>query len=71
MVDLKEKYKDLQPLPCGFQDFEIIRSNGLIYVDKTGYIHKLASDKNGFCYFLGRPRRFGKSLFLSSLECFF
>ncbi len=71
MVDIKEKYKDLQPLPCGVQDFEIIRTNGLLYADKTDYVYKLASDKNSFCYFLGRPRRFGKSLFLSTLECYF
>ncbi|MCQ2188997.1 MAG: ATP-binding protein [Paludibacteraceae bacterium] len=71
MVDIKEKYKDLQPLPCGVQDFEIIRTNGLLYADKTEYVYNLASDKNSFCYFLGRPRRFGKSLFLSTLECYF
>ncbi|MCQ2208583.1 MAG: AAA family ATPase, partial [Paludibacteraceae bacterium] len=71
MVDIKEKYKDLQPLPCGVQDFEIIRTNGLLYADKTDYVYKLASDRNCFCYFLGRPRRFGKSLFLSTLECYF
>ena len=71
MVDIKEKYKDLQPLPCGVQDFEIIRTNGQLYADKTDYVYKLANDKNSFCYFLGRPRRFGKSLFLSTLECYF
>ncbi len=71
MMDIKEKYKDLQSLPCGVQDFEIIRTNGLLYADKTDYVYKLASDKNSFCYFLGRPRRFGKSLFLSTLECYF
>ncbi|MCQ2192996.1 MAG: ATP-binding protein [Paludibacteraceae bacterium] len=71
MVDIKEKYKDIQPLPCGVQDFEIIRTNGLLYADKTDYVYKLASDRNSFCYFLGRPRRFGKSLFLSTLECYF
>ena len=71
MVDIKEKYKDLQPLPCGVQDFEKIRTNGLLYADKTEYVHKLANDPNGEVYFLGRPRRFGKSLFLSTLECYF
>ena len=71
MIDLKEKYKDLQPLPCGMQDFEKIRTNGLLYVDKTEYVHKLANDPNGEVFFLGRPRRFGKSLFLSSLACYF
>ena len=71
MVDIKEKYKDLQPLPCGIQDFEKIRTNGLLYADKTEYVYKLANDPNGEVYFLGRPRRFGKSLFLSTLECYF
>ena len=71
MIDLKEKYKDLQPLPCGMQDFEKSRTNGLLYVDKTEYVHKRATDRNGYCYFLGRPSRFGKSLFLSSLACYF
>ena len=71
MVDIKEKYKDLQPLPCGVQDFEKIRTNGLLYADKTEYVHKLANDTNGEVFFLGRPRRFGKSLFLSTLECYF
>ena len=71
MIDLKEKYKDLQPLPCGVQDFEKIRTNGSLYVDKSDYIYKLATDTEGEVFFLGRPRRFGKSLFLSSLECYF
>ncbi|MCQ2194972.1 MAG: ATP-binding protein, partial [Paludibacteraceae bacterium] len=42
-----------------------------LYADKTEYVYKLANDPNGEVYFLGRPRRFGKSLFLSTLECYF
>ncbi len=51
--------------PLGIQDFAYIRNNGFVYVDKTFYIHKLADE--GKFYFLSRPRRFGKSLFLSTL----
>lgn len=54
--------------PLGEQDFEELRKNGYVYVDKTQYIPKLLRNKY---YFLSRPRRFGKSLFLSTLECFF
>jgi hypothetical protein len=56
-------------LPIGIQDFEKIRVNGLVYVDKTSYVYKLAQGWNP--HFLGRPRRFGKSLFLSTLEAYF
>ncbi|MCH5224949.1 MAG: AAA family ATPase [Muribaculaceae bacterium] len=53
----------------GIQDFNTIRSEGYVYVDKTQYIPKLLSGSK--YYFLARPRRFGKSLFLSTLEYFF
>ena len=56
-------------LPIGMQDFEDIRKNGYLYVDKTEYIYKLVN--NGKPYFLSRPRRFGKSLFLSTLRAYF
>lgn len=55
--------------PIGQQDFKDIREGGFAYVDKTGFIPKLL-DGSKF-YFLARPRRFGKSLFLSTLEYFF
>ncbi len=51
--------------PLGIQDFAYIRNNGFVYVDKTFYIHKLADE--GKFHFLSRPRRFGKSLSLSTL----
>ncbi|MCL1942848.1 MAG: ATP-binding protein [Candidatus Azobacteroides sp.] len=56
-------------LPIGIQDFEDLRTNGYLYVDKTAYIYQLAT--TGKPYFLGRPRRFGKSLFLSTLKAYF
>ena len=56
-------------LPIGIQDFEDLRKRGCIYVDKTEYIYKLATE--GKPYFLSRPRRFGKSLLLSTFEYYF
>ena len=55
--------------PIGIQDFEDLRRNGYKYVDKTNFVYKLADE--GKYYFLSRPRRFGKSLFLSTLEAYF
>ena len=56
-------------LPIGIQDFEDLRTRGCIYVDKTALIYKLATE--GKPYFLSRPRRFGKSLLLSTMEAYF
>lgn len=56
-------------LPIGIQDFESIIKDNYLYVDKTGYIYELVH--NGKPYFLSRPRRFGKSLFLSTLRAYF
>ncbi len=56
-------------LPIGIQDFEDLRNRGCIYVDKTDLIYKLATE--GKPYFLSRPRRFGKSLLLSTMEAYF
>jgi len=58
----------LRKLPIGIQDFEDLRTNNYLYVDKTQYIYQLTQGKP---YFLGRPRRFGKSLFLSTLKAYF
>ena len=55
--------------PIGIQSFEKIRREGYAYVDKTRFVYKLADE--GSYYFLSRPRRFGKSLFLSTLEAYF
>ena len=56
-------------LPIGIQTFEKIRRNGYIYVDKTELVWKLVS--GSVPYFLSRPRRFGKSLLISTLEAYF
>ena len=55
--------------PIGIQDFEKLRHDGYVYVDKTRQIYSLAS--TGCYYFLGRPRRFGKSLLISTMEAYF
>ena len=55
--------------PIGEQSFESLRNGGFLYVDKTRYVETLI--RGSKYYFLGRPRRFGKSLFLSMLKCFF
>ena len=56
--------------PIGQQDFMILRECGALYVDKTAFIEKIVRSGSQY-YFLGRPRRFGKSLFLSTLRYFF
>ena len=55
--------------PIGIQSFDKLREDGYIYVDKTGLIYKLVTTGN--IYFLSRPRRFGKSLLVSTLKCYF
>ena len=55
--------------PVNVQSFRKIREYGYVYVDKTAYIHKLANP--GGYFFLSRPRRFGKSLMVSTMECYF
>lgn|GEM_PF-2054719 len=62
-MDFKSK------LPVGVQDFEKIREDGCLYIDRTSLIHKLVT--GGSWYMLCRPRGFGKSLFLSALEAYF
>ena len=55
--------------PIGIQNFGEIRRGGYAYVDKTALMYKMVSE--GKYYFLSRPRRFGKSLLLSTIESFF
>lgn len=55
--------------PIGIQNFGEIRRDGYVYVDKTALVYKLVAE--GKYYFLSRPRRFGKSLLLSTLESYF
>ena len=56
-------------LPIGVQSFKVLRNDRYLYVDKTEYLWQLA--QSGRVYFLSRPRRFGKSLFLSTLAAYF
>ena len=63
IMDLSRK------LPIGIQDFEKLRRGNYLYVDKTNFVYELASLSTPF--FLSRPRRFGKSLLLSTFEAFF
>ncbi|MGP1461524.1 MAG: ATP-binding protein [Bacteroides sp.] len=56
-------------LPLGTQAFDVLRKDGDFYVDKTSYIEKLQG--LGRVFFLSRPHRFGKSLFLSTLKAYF
>ena len=55
--------------PIGIQNFERIRQEGYTYIDKTAMVWQLANQ--GSYYFLGRPRRFGKSLLISTFEAYF
>ena len=55
--------------PIGIQDFESIINDGYIYVDKTALIYRLVTE--GKIYFLSRPRRFGKSLLVSTLKAYY
>lgn len=55
--------------PVSEQNFRNLRNNGFLYVDKTAYIHRLANP--GGYFFLSRPRRFGKSLLISTMEEYF
>ena len=55
--------------PIGIQDFESIIKGSYVYVDKTALIYRLVTE--GKVYFLSRPRRFGKSLLVSTLEAYF
>ncbi|MDR1122100.1 MAG: ATP-binding protein [Dysgonamonadaceae bacterium] len=56
-------------MPVGIQDFEDLRTRNFLYVDKTEYVYRMVTQ--GKPYFLGRPRRFGKSLLLSTLRAYF
>ncbi|MDR1135132.1 MAG: AAA family ATPase, partial [Clostridiales Family XIII bacterium] len=59
----------MRDMPIGIQTFEKIRGGNYAYVDKTEYVYKLARLDTPF--FLGRPRRFGKSLLISTLRSYF
>lgn len=56
--------------PIGIQTFETVRKENYVYIDKTGLIYQL-THQDGKFYFLSRPRRFGKSLLVSTLHSYF
>ena len=55
--------------PIGIQDFDKIINDGYVYVDKTSLIYRLVTEGSIYC--LSRPRRFGKSLLVSTLKAYF
>lgn len=59
----------IRKLPIGIQSFEKLVEGNYLYIDKTEYIWKLANESS--VYFLSRPRRFGKSLLLSTMKAYF
>ena len=61
--------KQLKRLPVGIQTFEKIRENDMLYIDKTGYIWNMIHLSKYI--FLSRPRRFGKSLLVSTLQAYY
>jgi len=61
----------LRPIATDTHDFPSLRRDGCIYVDKTMFIHRLATDPNTKLFFISRPRRFGKSLTISALKALF
>jgi len=65
----KQVMEQVRNIPTGIQSFEVLRTQGYLYVDKTAMVYNLASTYSP--YFLSRPRRFGKSLLLSTLKAYF
>jgi hypothetical protein len=69
-VKKRRKRRMKKLLPIGISDFKKLREGGYVYVDKTEYINRLIKEGSGY-YFLSRPRRFGKSLLLSTIRYLF
>ena len=61
----------MEKITTDISSFENLRKGGYVYVDKTDLLWRLAADKEGRQFFISRPRRFGKSLMLSTLKCIF
>ena len=61
----------MQPIAKNNCDFPTLRQSGCVYVDKTAWLHRLATDPQASFFFLARPRRFGKSLMISTLKAMF
>ena len=73
MLNLRESKNHMEEsrrYPIGQQNFRELRRQGALYVDKTPYLEKIVKNSTQY-WFLARPRRFGKSLFLSTLEYFY
>ena len=68
MADMNEP---LKPINTSFYDFERLVTGGFVYVDKTAQIYELAKPTADGLYYLPRPRRFGKSLMISTLKALF
>lgn len=66
---MQDKYVWCMKYPLGVQSFEKIREDGSLYMDKTAMVYDIV--KGGTYFFLSRPRRFGKSLLISTLEAYF
>lgn len=62
---------DIRRYPLGIQTFEKLREGNYVYVDKTALVYKMANGASNQTFFLSRPRRFGKSLLLSTLKAYF
>ncbi len=60
---------ELKEIPYGISDYSVIREKNFYYVDKTAYLKEI--EKAGSYHFFIRPRRFGKSLFLSMMKCYY
>ena len=60
----------MKKLPIGIQSFEKLRDGNYVYVDKTRFVYDLAHSGGNY-FFLSRPRRFGKSLLLTTLKAYF
>ncbi len=65
----EKEMEQMRKLPIGIQTFEEIRRDGYLYVDKTALVYQIVTV--GKPYFLSRPRRFGKSLLISTFEAYF
>lgn len=58
----------MKPIVTDTYDFPTLIRRGYVYVDKTALLHRLVSGVDGLLFFMSRPRRFGKSLMISTLE---
>ena len=61
----------MRPIATDIANFEELRKTGQIYVDKTAYFHRMITDPSRRYFFCARPRRFGKSLGVTTLKSIF